>query len=108
MPVIDYMKVIDIISDIFSADHQVKLKTTGGKVQTFEVETSMSDGSVLSYRMELKQYDISVCIDKKYFIGRDTRSVISKLEYLLEQEFFKNIKLDMIDDGTKNTITISV
>lgn len=108
MTTIDYMKIIDIISDIFSANHQVELKTTDGKIQTFEVETKMSDGSLLRYKMDLQKYDVSVYINKNYFIAKDIKKIISSMEYNLEQEFGKNVKMNLTDDGEIYTITIGV
>lgn len=108
MTTIDYMKVIDIISDIFKASRQVELKAKGGTVQTFEVETVMADKSLLQYKMTLKKYDVSILINKKYFEYLKKETFFSKMEYMLEQVFFKNIKLSLIDEGEEYYITISV
>lgn len=108
MTVLDYMKVIDIISDLFDANHEVELKTHDGKLQSFDVETPMADGSLLSYKMNLMKYDIVILIDKDYFVTRDIKALLSKMEYRLEQEFFKNIKLALKSDANCYTITVSV
>jgi hypothetical protein len=108
MAVIDYMKVIDILSDLFGASHEVKLTSTDNKLQSFKVETPLADGAPLIYKMVLMKYDLSIFIDKQYFKKMKTGLFMSKIEYLLEQKFMKNIKLKLIDDGSSYTLTISV
>lgn len=105
---VDYMRVIDIISELFKADKKVTLKAAGKEIENFEVVTRCEDGTILNYKIHLEKFDIFLLIDKKYFIDFPFEKWISDFEYDLEQMFIKNAHVSFTGEGKDYKIKITI
>jgi hypothetical protein len=108
MSAIDYMKVIDVISRLLKADPEVELTSADSKYSSFTVTTPMEDGTMLSYRMGLETYSVTIVIESRYFTPKTFDNFLSKLEYELEQKLLLNIKIKSEEEGGSFLITISI
>lgn len=89
---IDYMKIIDIISDLMSSEKKVDIKSAeNNKIKSFIVEAAINKGIKLNYTLSLKSSHIEIEINSRYFKEIPIEKWIKKFEFSLEQLFYKNI-----------------
>ena len=98
MKKIDYMKVIDIISNLFKAERNVDLSAKHEKIDIFDITMKCHNGSEVSYRIHLPDYEMEIIFAKKYFDTIKFDKWISKFEYKMEQTFLRNIKIEVHEE----------
>ncbi len=103
---IDYMKVIDLITKMFSARGDIELKASHDKVDIFDFTLNLKDGTALQCRVYHDQHSLEVVFDKDHLTDSEYQKWLSKFEYELEQEFLRNIKIEADGDAYKHRTKI--
>lgn len=104
MPPIDYMKVLDIAALTLEAGSHIELNALDLKL--FKASLTREDGSVLSIILKINEYDLELSIDKEVLDKKQFQEWLTKFEFQLEQNFFKNISLERAE--SKNDYKIKI
>ncbi len=104
MPPIDYMKVLDIAA--FTLETASHIEVNALDLKLFNASLSREDGSLIEILMRVNEYDLELTLNKKVLNRKDFRKWLTKLEYQLEQNFFKNISIEQTE--SKNEYKIRV
>ncbi len=95
---IDYMKVIDIIAKTFDVAKTYELNAHHDKVDIFDVTMEGKD-ITRNCRIYMRKYELQIEFNRDYYDMRGFNKWLGKFEYELEQEFLRNIKLDVDHDS---------
>ncbi len=106
MAFIDYMKVIDIISMLFETAQKPEVSAIHDKVDYFDVNLTLPNESLLTYKLVLHKNELEIILARKYFSEKSFEKWVSRLEYELEQLFMRNIRLEIRDETINYNIKI--
>jgi len=104
MPPIDYMKVLDIAALTLDTESHIEVKAQD--LNIFNASLSSEDGSLFEIQMKINEYDLELSLDKKVMDKKQFQKWLTKFEYQLEQQFFKNISIHQSE--TKNEYKVKV
>jgi len=94
MTTIDYMKVIDTIAETMGAVSKVTMDAEHDKVDRFDCTVPLVEGESHKFSLYLHKYFLQFTMSKDEMEDREYAKWLSKFEYALEQQFFRNIRLE--------------
>jgi len=104
MPPIDYMKVLDIAAQALGTSSHVEVNSLDLKI--FNAVIRQDDKSELNILLTVNDYDLELNIDNIFSSKKEFQKWLSRFEFLLEQNFFKNISL--VHSGSSQKYKIKV
>ncbi len=94
MTTIDYMKVIDTIAETMGAIANVTMDAEHDKVDRFDVRVPLTGEQFILFSLYLHKYFLNFTMKKEEMTDKEFARWLSKFEYALEQQFFRNIRLE--------------
>ena len=104
MPPIDYMKVLDIAAFTLETASHIELRALD--LTLFSARLSRDDGSTFEILMKLNEFDLELTFSLDILDKKEFPKWLSKFEFQLEQNFFKNITLEHSRTGKEYKIQI--
>ncbi len=106
MTTIDYMKVIDTISDTLGAVSARTMDAVHDKIDRFDCTVPLSATDSVQFSLYLHKYYLLFTMKKVEMSERDFEKWLSRFEYQLEQQFVRNIRLEKKESVTEYRIEI--
>lgn len=104
MPPIDYMKVLDIAA--FTLETASHIELVALDLTLFSARLSRDDGSTFEILMRLGEFDLELSFSQDILDKKEFEKWLSRFEFQLEQNFFKNITLEHRRTGKEHKIQI--
>ncbi len=104
MPQIDYMKVLDIAALTLETSSHIEIKALD--LTIFNAVLIRDDGSELNILVKTSDFELELTLDNIFSNNKEFEKWLSKFEFQLEQNFFKNISLEHQGNGKKYEIKI--
>lgn len=106
MATIDYMKVIDLISQLFNAE-KVDYSSSHSKFDIFDIVLTLKNNIERKCRLYLDKSYLEIIFNKGYLSEKEFDKWISKFEFQLEQIFLRNIKIETHSESENYRIKIT-
>jgi hypothetical protein len=104
MPPIDYMKVLDIAA--FTMETASHIEVNALDLKLFSASLSREDGSIIEILLRVNDYDLELSLNKKAFNRKEFQKWLTKFEFQLEQNFFKNISIEQSESKNEYRVKI--
>jgi hypothetical protein len=104
MPQIDYIKVLDIAALTLETSSHIEVRALD--LTIFNAVLIRDDGSELNILVKTSDYELELTLDNIFANNKEFEKWLSKFEYQLEQNFFKNISLEHHGSGKEYKIKI--
>ena len=105
MPKIDYKQIFNAAASALDAASNIDIKAQD--TNRYSADITLENGSQVYFTASLEEYSIQLSLAKKSLERKDYNRFMSRFEYNLEQQFFKNFKLESQDSSKEYRIKIS-
>ncbi len=106
MTQINYVTVLEIGAKTLEEESELEVNATG--LKSFEATIKLFDNSKIFIRGHMGEYSMDFAIKKEEIEERKLKKWIDKLEYHLEQEFLKNVKVSYHSNMDEYLLEISI
>ncbi len=104
MTSIDYMKVLDIAA--LTLESESHINVTAKDLKRFTALVKSPEGKDIEFDVRLSEFSMELSVKKEMFDPKDLQKWLTKFEYQLEQNFFKNIVIEKSDNSREFIIKI--
>ncbi len=103
----EYLKIIDIVARILGSETN-DLKARHDRVDIVEVTMTLTGGTKLPYKMFPTRYETEMVFSKKDLSPEQYKRLLTKLEFEMEQNFMKNIRIRASDEAVEYKIHMAM
>lgn len=104
MTSIDYMKVLDIAA--LTLESESHINVTAKDLNRFTALIKSPEGKDIEFEVNLSEFSMELSVKKEIFDPKELQKWLTKFEYQLEQNFFKNIVIEKSDNSREFIIKI--
>lgn len=102
---VDYMKVIDIAAS--SLEPSCSLKVNALDMKLYSAEITLADDSLVKIKIRINEYSLDLTIMKSDLTFKTFSKWIKTFEYNLEQDFYKNIKMTVVQNNNEYQLNVA-
>jgi len=104
---IEYMKVIDIIAQLFNAEKDLHVDAIHDKADIFTAHMIDLNGKKYECKLINHKYTMDISFSKDYMDKYEFKKWLTNFEWELEQQFFVNINLNVDPEATEYRVKLS-
>lgn len=91
---IDYMKIVQYLADTLEANKEINVQYHDNQMNHLDISMTGSAMDEKQCSIILGKFETAFTFQKKYIPEEKISNWVNSLEYYLEQEFKKNIKIE--------------
>lgn len=103
----DYMKIIKTIALLFGVEDKFDMEARHENADIFDIRLTTTGGRLITYQVIHLPNEAVIVFLKQDFSEAEFAKFLSKLEYELEQVFFRNIRIEIMDRTKEYRIKIA-